>query len=142
MTVCGVTVWPFSRHKEIKGPNAFRTRLKCICHEIALSVTRQTCTWNCPAEGWMGVMRVCVWGGGGARGGRIGGMECVRERERGWWLNLLFGGTWRRANVQQLTCRIGLSCYCFSIAFVHLSLKHYFYAESPGENFLKVLESS
>ena len=36
--------------REIRGPNAFKTRLKCTCHEIALSVTRQTCTWNCPAE--------------------------------------------------------------------------------------------
>ena len=35
--------------REIRGPNAFKTRLKCTCHEIALSVTRQTCTWNCPA---------------------------------------------------------------------------------------------
>ena len=33
--------------REIRGPNAFKTRLKCIRHEIALSVTRQTCTWNC-----------------------------------------------------------------------------------------------
>ena len=32
----------------MRGPNAFETRLKCICHEKALSVTRQTCTWNCP----------------------------------------------------------------------------------------------
>ena len=34
--------------REIRGPNAFKIRLKCTCHEIALSVTRQTCTWNCP----------------------------------------------------------------------------------------------
>ena len=31
-----------------KVTNAFKTRLKYTCHEIALSVTRQTCTWNCP----------------------------------------------------------------------------------------------
>ena len=36
--------------REIRGPNAFKTRLKCTCHESALSATRQTCTWNCPAE--------------------------------------------------------------------------------------------
>ena len=36
--------------REIRGPNAFKIRLKCTCHELALSVTRQTCTWNCP--GW------------------------------------------------------------------------------------------
>ena len=34
--------------REIRGPNTFKTRLRCICHEIALSVTRQTCTWNYP----------------------------------------------------------------------------------------------
>ena len=34
--------------REIRGPNAFKTRLKCTCQEIALSVTRQTCTWICP----------------------------------------------------------------------------------------------
>ena len=34
--------------RETRGPNAFKTRLKCTCHETALSVTRQTCTWNCP----------------------------------------------------------------------------------------------
>ena len=34
--------------REVRGPNAFKTRLKYTCHEIALSVTRQTCTWNCP----------------------------------------------------------------------------------------------
>ena len=32
--------------REIRGPNAFKTRLRCTCHEIALSVSRQTCTWN------------------------------------------------------------------------------------------------
>ena len=37
--------------REIRGPNAFKTRLKCACHEIALSVTRQTCTWKCPGKG-------------------------------------------------------------------------------------------
>ena len=44
--------------REIRGPNAFKTRLKCTCHEIALSVTRQTCTWNCP-----GYARKCsaIW---------------------------------------------------------------------------------
>ena len=42
VTVCSVTGCPFSRHKEIGGPNAFKTRLKCTCHEIVLSVTRQT----------------------------------------------------------------------------------------------------
>ena len=31
--------------REFRGPNAFKTRLKCSCH---LSLTRQTCTWNCP----------------------------------------------------------------------------------------------
>ena len=51
VTVCGITVCQFSRHKDIRGPNAFETRLKCICHEITLSVTRQTCTWNCPGLG-------------------------------------------------------------------------------------------
>ena len=41
MTVCGVTVCPFSRHKGNQRPK----------HEIALSVTRQTCTWDCPGHG-------------------------------------------------------------------------------------------
>ena len=36
--------------KEIRGPNAFKTRLKCTCHEIALSVTGHTCAWNYPEE--------------------------------------------------------------------------------------------
>ena len=36
--------------REIGGPDALKTRLKCTCHEIALSVTRQTCTWNCPGS--------------------------------------------------------------------------------------------
>ena len=35
---------------EIRGPNAFKTRLKCPCHELALSVTTQTRTWNCPGK--------------------------------------------------------------------------------------------
>ena len=54
VTVGGVTVCLFSRHKgKIRDPNAFKTRLKCMCHEIALSVTRQTCTWNCPVgQAW------------------------------------------------------------------------------------------
>ena len=34
--------------REIRGPNAFKTRLKCMCHDIALSVKRQTCTWKRP----------------------------------------------------------------------------------------------
>ena len=37
--------------REIRGPNAFKTRLKCTCHQSALSVTRQTCTWNCRVQG-------------------------------------------------------------------------------------------
>ena len=36
--------------RDIRGPNAFKTRLKCTCHEIALSVTRQTCTWRPPTK--------------------------------------------------------------------------------------------
>ena len=36
------------------NPNAFKTRLKCTCHETALSVTRQTCTWNYPELGPFG----------------------------------------------------------------------------------------
>ena len=35
---------------EMRGPNAFKTRLKCTCREIVFSVTRQTCTWNCPVQ--------------------------------------------------------------------------------------------
>ena len=44
----GLRRYGLSILREIGGPNAFKTRLKCICREIALSVTRQTCTWNCP----------------------------------------------------------------------------------------------
>ena len=51
VTVCGVTVCPFSRHKGNHGPKCLKTSVKCTCHEIALSDTRQTCTWNCPAKG-------------------------------------------------------------------------------------------
>ena len=51
MTVCGVTVCPSQDTREIGDPNTFKTRLKCICHEIALSVTRQTCTLNCSELG-------------------------------------------------------------------------------------------
>ena len=48
VTVCGVTVCPFWKTEgKSEAQNAFKTRLKCTCHEIALSVTRQTCTWNC-----------------------------------------------------------------------------------------------
>ena len=36
--------------RDIRDPNAFKTRIKCTCHESALSVTRQTCTWNCPVK--------------------------------------------------------------------------------------------
>ena len=36
--------------REIRDPNAFKTRVKCTCHEIALSDTRQACTWNCPVS--------------------------------------------------------------------------------------------
>ena len=32
--------------REIRGPNAFKIRFKCTCHETALSATRQICTWS------------------------------------------------------------------------------------------------
>ena len=44
----GAPVCPLLRRKRNQRPKYLETRLKCTCHEIALSVTRQTCTWNCP----------------------------------------------------------------------------------------------
>ena len=50
--------------REIRDPNAFKARLKCICHEIALSATRQTCTWNCPENpGKTRASRKSIFGG-------------------------------------------------------------------------------
>ena len=47
--------------REIRGPNASKTRLKCTCHETALSVTRQTCTWNYPENPYLEGFRSDFW---------------------------------------------------------------------------------
>ena len=57
VTVCGITVFHSQDAREIRGPNAFKTRHKCTCHETSLSVTRQTCTWNYP-----GIAKPAFWG--------------------------------------------------------------------------------
>ena len=42
MTVAALRFAHSQDIRDIRDPNAFKTRLKCIFHEIALSVARQT----------------------------------------------------------------------------------------------------
>ena len=53
--------------REIRDPNAFKTRLKCICHNIALSETIQTCTWNCTDMAYSGGIFFANMGGVGGQ---------------------------------------------------------------------------
>ena len=68
MTVYGVTVCSFSRHKGNQRPKCLKTRLKCTCHEVALSVTDKPALGTARALG-ADASSLLAWGpcaGGGA----------------------------------------------------------------------------